>query len=255
MKKQERQNQIMRMLEARDELLVITVCRTFGVVPMTVRRDFEDLEKKGLIIRTHGGAVLKQKKTFDTETPLIRRTKIHIDQKKQIAKKGLDYICSNDTVFMASGSTVDTFTCSLYNYVPLTVITDAVNVAYRLSDDDNIQLFILGGQIRTNSLSITGDEALFQLKRYSIHKAFIGINGIDNEGNIFTSTVVESGIIEVLFKIVKDVFILATADKLMKKSLVPVQTSRPYTLITTYGFTEEEKIPFIKKGIKIVQCL
>ena len=67
MTKQERQKAILALLQEKGELHVQTICRSFHIVAMTARRDLMELEQMGALIRTHGGAIAKEKKTFDAQ--------------------------------------------------------------------------------------------------------------------------------------------------------------------------------------------
>ena len=73
MTKQERQKAILALLQEKGELHVQTICRSFHIVAMTARRDLMELEQMGALIRTHGGAIAKEKKTFDAQTPFAKR--------------------------------------------------------------------------------------------------------------------------------------------------------------------------------------
>lgn len=70
MTKQERQKAILALLQEKGELHVQTICRSFHIVAMTARRDLMELEQMGALIRTHGGAIAKEKK------PLMRRHRL-----------------------------------------------------------------------------------------------------------------------------------------------------------------------------------
>ncbi|MBB5182768.1 DeoR/GlpR family DNA-binding transcription regulator [Catenisphaera adipataccumulans] len=255
MNKQARQQAIMDMLSERDEILIATICRHFDVVPMTARRDLKELEQKGLVIRTHGGAVLKEKKIQDTETSLLKRSKQRVDEKRRIAQTALTFVHENERLFIASGSTINIFGLHLMHTMPLTIVTNAINIAYHLSTDDQLHLIVIGGELRKNSLTLTGPMALHDLQQFRLDAAFIGINAVDETGRLYCSSVVESDIVESLFETVPKIYVLADTTKMMQRHFVPIHSHKPYTLITTYEFTAEAQEPFEKKGIEIVQCL
>ena len=135
MTKQERQKAILALLQEKGELHVQTICRSFHIVAMTARRDLMELEQMGALIRTHGGAIAKEKKTFDAQTPFAKRRKLHTEKKRQLAHIARGFLKEHDRIFLASGSTMDMFASALLHYLPLTVVTDAVNVAYELYQD------------------------------------------------------------------------------------------------------------------------
>lgn len=232
MTKKERQQAILSLLQERGELHVQTICRIFHIVPMTVRRDLMELEQQGSIIRTHGGAIAKEKKTFDTETPLLKRRKINITEKQFIAEKAKKFIDKEDAIFIGSGSTMDLFSQSLLYYLPLTIVTDAINVAYTLYQDSRLHIYVLGGELRSNSLTLTGPLTQSALRHFQLKKAFFSVNAIDEQGKLYTSSIVESDLLQNLFTIVEDVYILCDSKKLGMKDFISIEHNRHYTLIT-----------------------
>lgn len=232
MKKQERQAAILSLLQEKGEVHTAMICRTFDIVEMTVRRDFMEMEARGEIIRTHGGAIAIEKKTSDAQTPLMKRLKTNTESKHRIAICAKSFVQPNDAIFIASGSTIDIFAQTLFHSMPLTIVTGAINVAFHLYQDSRLQIYMLGGELRSNALTLTGTIAESNLQRFRLKKAFISVNAIDEKGNLYTSSVVESPLLKELFKRVETVYVLADATKLGKKDLVAIEHPKRYTLIT-----------------------
>ena len=233
MNKTERHQKILNLLISKERIEINELCEMFHIVPMTARRDLKELEEQGKLIRTHGGAALPPEKE-DVNLPFFQRTKINSAQKLAIAAKARSFLKAGQHIFLASGTTVHAFAQSLKESIPLTVITDAVNISYELSAFSNIHLLSVGGELRPNSLTLTGKIAEENLSHFQMDAAFIGINGIDRDGNIYVSSIVESSILNVLFDRVPDIYILADASKLGQKDFVHVGAlDSRHTLITT----------------------
>lgn len=238
MNKTERHQEILNLLISKERIEINELCEMFHIVPMTARRDLKELEEQGKLIRTHGGAALPPEKE-DVNLPFFQRTKINSAQKLAIAAKACSFLKAGQHIFLASGTTVHAFAQSLNDTLPLTVITDAVNISYELSAFSNIHLLSVGGELRPNSLTLTGKIAEENLSHFQMDAAFIGINGIDRDGNIYVSSIVESSILNVLFDRVPDIYILADASKLDQKDFVHVGTlDSRHTLITTKEIPE-----------------
>lgn len=238
MNKATRQQEILNLLISKERIEITELCDRFHIVPMTARRDLKELEEQGKLIRTHGGAALPPEKE-DVNLPFFQRTKINSAQKLAIAAKACSFLKAGQHIFLASGTTVHAFAQSLKESIPLTVITDAVNISYELSAFSNIHLLSVGGELRPNSLTLTGKIAEENLSHFQMDAAFIGINGIDRDGNIYVSSIVESSILNVLFDRVPDIYILADASKLGQKDFVHVGTlDSRHTLITTKEIPE-----------------
>lgn len=254
MTKQERQKAILALLQEKGELHVQTICRNFHIVAMTVRRDLMELEQMGALIRTYGGAIAKEKKTFDAQTPFAKRRKLHTEQKQQIACIAKRFLKEHDRIFLASGSTMDMFASALIHYLPLTIVTDAVNVAYELYQDSRLSIYMLGGELRSNSLTLTGPIAQSNLKQFQLSKAFLSVNAIDEEGNLYTDSVVESGLLETLFSIVEEIYILCDSSKLNTRDFIAISHEQSYTLITDQGADQDLLDAYRRHGIRIADA-
>lgn len=252
MKKKERQLAILELMRHKSEVHTSLVCRTFNIVEMTVRRDFKEMQQRGEIIRTHGGAIAIERKIADAEIPLIKRLKKNLKAKQFIAKLASDFLEPNDKVFIASGSTIDVFSQSLRPTMPLTIITSALNVAVNLSHNKRYKVFVLGGELRSNALSLTGTFAESSFQNFKIKKSFISINAIDDEGNLYTSSIVESSLLKILFDYVEDIYILADSSKFGIKDLVAIEHHMHYTLITDKFITDSTFKKYQALGIQVI---
>ena len=169
MNKTERHQEILNLLISKERIEINELCEMFHIVPMTARRDLKELEEQGKLIRTHGGAALPPEKE-DVNLPFFQRTKINTAQKLAIAAKARTFLKAGQHIFLASGTTVHAFAQSLNDTLPLTVITDAVNIAYELSTFPNIQLLSVGGELRPNSLTLTGKMAEENLSNFQMER-------------------------------------------------------------------------------------
>ena len=121
---------------------------------MTARRDLKELEEQGKLI-THGGAALPRKKKMSISR-FSSAQRLTLPE-AAIAAKARSFLKAGQHIFRF-GTTVHAFAQSLKE-VSLTVITDAVNISYELSAFSNIHLLSVGGELRPNSLTLTGKIA------------------------------------------------------------------------------------------------
>ena len=102
---QKRQNQILEMFHGNDALQVSDVSQILRVSEITIRRDFDYLEKKGYITRFHGGATLNTSREgispYTEGSPLL-----HSREKQMIALAVSSLLEDNQTVFMNAGTTI-----------------------------------------------------------------------------------------------------------------------------------------------------
>lgn len=253
MNKLERHQKIIHYLQSKEEIEISEICEMFHVVPMTARRDLKELEAKGKLIRTHGGAKCLTTFANDTVLPFIHRTAIHTDEKKAIADAALAFVHNGQRIFLASGTTVHAFAQNLKNIGHLKIVTDAINIAYDLSSFPNISLICIGGEIRQKSLTATGKMAETHLNSFQLDSAFIGINGIDENGNIYLSSMAESSIVQNLCERVPNLYFLTDSSKIGKKDFIYIGTlQKGYTLITNKNAPEICIAQYQKRGAHVI---
>ena len=186
----ERRSLILNQLSEKKSILVQDSAALLGVTEETIRRDLKVLEKQGLIVRTHGGALLPD----DTisEPSLEVRQIINISGKDAIGKEAAKKIFDGDTIIL------DASTSSLYvaknirNRKGITVITNAQKVILELSDCPEIDLISTGGTLRHKSMSFVGRAAENALDCYYANKAFISSKGFSPDQGLTDSNELES---------------------------------------------------------------
>lgn len=254
MHKKERQSQIEKLIQEKGSIQTLTLCRLYNITEMTVRRDFDELQKRKVLIRTHGGAIAMEKKTYDAQTPLLERLKTATKEKEDIALCARSHIVPGEAIFLGSGSTIDVFASSLLEYTRLTILTDALNIANKLYTDVNLHIIVLGGELRSKSFTLTGRMSEQNLRQFRIKHAFISVNGIDEEGTLYVSSIVESGLLEILFQQVDELFVLADSSKLNKKDLVKITATKSFTLITSKEVNSSIVEHYRSNGIHVIQA-
>ncbi|APH03936.1 DeoR/GlpR family DNA-binding transcription regulator [Bacillus weihaiensis] len=182
----ERHERILAQLDKNKRVKVSDLSNLLQVTEKTIRGDLELLEKRGLLKRVHGGAVL-----FDVEgrmLPIADRQLSHHEVKIAIAREALKKIKPHETVLMDGGSTVLALAKLLGDF-PVTVITNDIKIANVLLEKRNVQLMVLGGMRIDQSSSLMGSQATEMLVRMKVNKLFFGSTGvsIDHGLSVFNS--------------------------------------------------------------------
>jgi DeoR/GlpR family transcriptional regulator of sugar metabolism len=185
------------------------------VTDETVRKDFETLEKRGVLIRTHGGASRPQR--IREELPFTERQAIRRDEKQSIARAAASRIQANETIFLDASSTVLTLTEFLPD-LPLTILTNALNVLTALSDRPHLDLICTGGIFDAKSRSFIGLSAEKSLQGYNIHRMFISGSGLHLERGVSESNARQASFKERVIASAEDVVFLADHSKLGQKA-------------------------------------
>src|SRR5690606_25124125 len=142
----ERHQEILKRINKDGQVKVQDLCDDFKVSPVTVRKDLKLLEEKGLLYRMHGGATLNN--PYATDRHVNEKEKIHLSEKMRIGETAARMVTANDSILIASGTTVYYMAKHIKPQENLTVITSALNVAMELNEHLEIEVILLGGLLR-----------------------------------------------------------------------------------------------------------
>ena len=180
----ERRNHILELLKTNRSISVSDLCAACNASEATIRRDLSWLEANGKLERTHGGAVVNPSERIFEEDMLTMREGKDLFEKQIIAKKAFDLIHDYDSIALDAGTT--TFELARLigqSDLHLTIITNSMIVFKELANNPNVELIILGGKVRRNTLASVGSVAVELMERLFVDKAFVGTNGVGlNEG-------------------------------------------------------------------------
>lgn len=192
----DRQARIQRMIKEKGIINVTELSRLFNVTELTIRRDFDKLEKKGILERTHGGAILRRRVK---EEPLYSEK----DQKFPSRKEKIGIAVSKivepgDTLLINTGST-NTQVLRHLTGRNLCVITSNANALKEVENPD-IEVILTGGKFRMQSNSLIGDLTHTILKNVCGSKAIIGVDGVSIKFGLTTPVQEEAAVASLMIE-------------------------------------------------------
>ena len=210
----ERQNQIIRLLEQNPRITVRELAQALSFSEPTIRRDFTELHKKGIITKCYGGAILNQGKA-DREIPFVLREHEKSRPKAEMGLQASRFI-SDGMVIMLDGST------SAYHLVPclsrykdIIVITSGAKTAVALAEA-NIRTFCTGGQMLIHSFSYVGEQAEECIRSFNADICFFSCHGLTDQGYMTELSVEEANLRKVMFRFSKKRVLLCDSSKFGK---------------------------------------
>lgn len=162
---------------------VTDLARQYNLSASTVRRKLDELEKDGLITRTHGG--VKSVEDDLTVTSFATRVHTNVAEKRRIALKAIKLIREGDVIFLDASSTTYFLTEYLNEFSKIKVITNGIDTLAALSAK-GISAYSTGGKVSRESPSVlVGQFARNAV--YGVHAdvAFFSVHGINENGEIF----------------------------------------------------------------------
>lgn len=247
----ERHENILSYLDKNKYASVQDLSKLMEVSLVTIRKDLTLLEMEGYLYRTHGGASKKSRYAF--EENVVKKEKINVKQKQQIAKKTLEYIKENDFIILASGTTIHYLARILDGHKNITVLTASLRAAIELSRANNINVIQLGGDLRKSSASVIGGAAEYMLREFSCTKLFLGIDGIDTKFGISTSNAAEAHLNRIMIEQADTVYVLGDSSKVNKRGFGKIcGLEKVHTFITDSGIEKEDLEHLEEAGVNVI---
>ena len=240
----ERQRRILEELKRNPQITVKELAILLCVSEPTVRRDFTELHRKGIITKIYGGAILNQG-AADREIPFFIRENEKSTAKTEMGAKAAQLV-QDGMVVMLDGST------SAYHLVPylarkkdLIVITSGAKTAVALAEA-NVQTFCTGGQMLIHSFSYVGAEAEEFIRKINADILFFSCHGLSDSGQITDRASEEVNLRKVMFSASAKRILLCDSSKIGKTYFYNMGTVGALDGI----ICEKELPPSIQKMIK-----
>ena len=191
MLKEERYEQILKILDEETYISATMLSERLYVSLPTIRRDLAELQKRGMILRSHGGA--KKIQADSIVAPLNFRKTVNSTNKRQLCKIAAQLINDNDIIFVDSSTT----TLQIADFIVLknnvTVITNGITLASLLAAK-GVKTLCTGGEIFENSLANFGSFAEDFIRRFNIDITFFSCYGINEKGMLTDPSLPETQI-------------------------------------------------------------
>jgi DeoR/GlpR family transcriptional regulator of sugar metabolism len=245
----ERHRRIQEFLQEHRSARVSTLAERLGVSEVTIRRDLEDLERRGLLERTHGGAILAQR--MAREPLFVEAASHHPAEKQRIGAVAARLATDGDTVFLNGGTTTLEVVRQLGPHVR--VVTNHVGAALH-AGDRGLDLILVGGEYRSASNSCVGDLAARSLRGIFATRSFIGVEGLSVRSGLTTPAIPEAEIARVMIEQTRgQVVVVADSSKVgvvADFSIAPIEAAT--ILVTDSGLDEEYRAELAGHGVRVV---
>ncbi len=247
---EERRQYIVGLTQQHGRVLVEELSESLGISRITIRKDLDYLQSQGLLLRTHGGALLPGKGAL-SDPSLQEKEGRHSQEKQRIAAAAANLVEEGQCVLLDSGTTTTGIAKALKRFSHLTIITNAVNIAGELSGTD-FEVLLTGGSLRKNSFSLVGPLAEDMLHEMHADILFLGVDGFDLEIGLTTPNVMESRVNRAMVKASSLVVAVCDSTKFNRRSLSKiVDATAIHHVITDAGLPSETADALRSAGIKL----
>ena len=259
MLREERLWRMTQQLLQERKVLCSELAEQFSLTEASIRLDLTELERRGLARRVYGGAVLpdsgpSQLALSSYEPRFAERIDVQRAEKEAIGRAAAGLINDGETIMIDGGTTTFQVCYNLGDKERITIISCVLNNLWQeLVSKSNLQIFLTGGYLRAESLSLVGEVAENMLRGFRASKAILGIDGISLEHGLTTLNFMEAGVKKRMIEASRELIIVADHTKFDKVGLIPVApVERASKIITDSGLSPEIATGLRQLGVEVI---
>lgn len=243
---------ILEELNRHGSITVNELSEKLNVSAVTIRKDLSTLESQEKLYRSHGKAILINPYTGNKH--INDKALLAEEEKTNIGKVAASLIEAEDSILLASGTTVHALAHEINTDAHLTVITSALKVSGILSTLTNCDIIQLGGSVRNTSLSVVGNEALSTLENFSCTKLFLGVDGIDLSFGLTTTNAMEAVLNRKMIEVAQKVIVLCDSTKFGRRGFSKIcNLEEVDQIITDSNISSVMEEALLELGIEITK--
>ena len=248
----ERQKEIERVLLAERRSGVEGLARRFRVSEVTIRKDLAQMEARGLLLRTHGGAVLAERP--EQVVPHLARSRENLAGKQRIAREAARRVQDGEHVLLDAGSTALELARALSGR-SVNVVTNSLPAAMELAGEggEEAAVLVLGGVLRRSSFALMGPVTVAQAEGFHCERAFLGASGFDLRTGFSCQNLIEAETKRAMAGTAREVVVLADHTKFQRTAFAPIcPLGELDAVITDQAPPREAEQALRKAGVEIV---
>jgi len=245
-----RQEKIVPHLSEENFSKIETLAGIFGVSAETIRRDLLILEKESYIKRIRGGAKYDNLRAQEKKYEI--RTQKNFTEKRAIARLAGEYIEAGDTIAINTGTSTLELAKVIADKNYLTVITNSVDVAAMIVENETSKVYMPGGLLRNHGRGLSGEMCCDYISHFQVDKAVLSIGGIAANSGVTEYHVEESAVLRKMIEISNKVMILADYSKFNEVALNKICDYKDVDyLFTDWKTPVKEVYDCKKRGIEV----
>ena len=248
-----RRREITEALRSNGSVTVAELELRFGVSPMTARRDLDELERRGLVRRTHGGAVLPT--TSAHVDSFARRMKVETEAKRRLAEEAVAMLAPRETVFLDSSTTSYFVARKLIERgIAATVLTNSLPVMELIFNEGgpDVELIGIGGTLRRLTRSFVGPFAVRTVQGHFADRLFLSIKGLTETGTMTDADSLEAEVKRAMIPQAGESTLLVDHTKLVVRGLSVVASVSEVSNVLVHGVSTAETAPLLAAGASVV---
>lgn len=214
-----RQSEILDIARAEGRVSVEDLAERFGVTLQTIRRDLTELADAGQLERVHGGAVLR---SGVANIGYEQRRLMNAAAKAAIGRCCAAMVPDDSSLFINIGTTTEAVARALLGHRNLTVVTNNLNVANILAQNESCEVIVAGGVLRRSDGGLVGDLTTEAISHFKVDYAIVGTSALDSDGDLLDFDPQEVRVSRAILRQARQSFLVADASKLERRAPVRI---------------------------------
>ncbi|GHV89411.1 DeoR family transcriptional regulator [Spirochaetia bacterium] len=244
----EREQTILGKLSENGAVTVTALAQDLGLSEVTIRGDLKELEDKGWLCRTRGGAAPA------IHRDIMERRRERLDQKNAIARAAAALVEDGDVIMIEAGTTTALVARYLMGKRDIHIVTNSTLVFSYARMNPSLQITMTGGEFRRPTESLVGPIALETISRLNVRLAFVGTDGFTLERGITTHLMEGAEIVKAMKAHAETTVLVADSSKYGKTGFASVlPLSALDRIITDAGLADGAARELAEAGVGLTR--
>ncbi len=230
-------------------LSVAALARELDVSEVTIRSDLKDLEEKGFVNRTRGGAAPAFYKD------IIDRQRLNVEEKNRIARAAAEFVHDDDRIMIEAGTTTALIARYLTGRRGVQIVTNSTLVFSYARLNPSLNIILTGGVFRKETESLVGPVAIKAIMDFNVRLAFVGTDGFTMDRGMTTQLVEGSEIVKAMRGRAQETWLVADSSKYGKSGFVNVLSLSEVDGIITDSKIDESALAAMKESALNVRAV
>lgn len=245
----DREHSILNRLMAQGAVSVAELSGELDVSEVTIRSDLSSLEERGLLSRTHGGALPS------IHPHIFQRQNMNIEEKHCIARSAAALVQDGDAIMIEAGTTTSLLPRYLTGKRDVLIITNSIAAFESAKSNPALKITLVGGEFRNSTDSFVGRIALDTIRRFNVRYAFAGTDGFSVKSGITTHLVEGGDVITAMRERTEKLVLMADSSKYGKSGVVTIlPMSGIDILVTDGGLKPQDKTELEQVPLHLITC-
>lgn len=215
--KNQRQAEILRVVQAKGSSTIGELATQLQVSGETIRRSIKPLTDDGTLLKVHGGIVLPDR---IEEPPYQRRMQDNLEAKQQIAAKVAELVQDGDSLILDCGTSTICVAQALREHSRLTIVTNSAEIAHTLATRHGNRVFMAGGELRADDAAAFGEAVLSFVRQFQVKYAVLSVSSISSSGDLMYVQLCDAEFTRAARSQASQVIAIADHSKLGKDAVV-----------------------------------